>query len=151
PFPDGSHLLLYADADRTRAELERFCPGNVEAYFQFERDVESAAGILEPFFFGPSPSLGRIADAFDSAGIGHLFEPFFVGSVRELLDPRFADERLKAVLATDGLIGTAAGPSDPGTAYVLLHHYMGRALGVRGSWGYVRGGMGSITRAMAAS
>src|SRR2546423_7335622 len=54
-----------------------------------------------------------------------------------------------AVLATDGLIGTCAGISDPGTAYVLLHHYMGRALGTRGLWGYVRGGMGRITQALA--
>lgn len=144
PFPDGSCLLLYPDAARTRAELERFCPRDVEAYFRFEADVERAADILEPFFFGAAPSLARLADAFADAGAQELFEPLFVGSVRRLLEARFTDERLMAVLATDGLIGTAAGPSDPGTAYVLLHHTMGRVLGVRGLWGYVRGGMGRI-------
>jgi phytoene dehydrogenase-like protein len=53
------------------------------------------------------------------------------------------------VLATDGLIGTYGGPSTPGTAYVLLHHYLGNVLGARGAWGYVRGGMGCITQALA--
>jgi len=151
PFPDGSYLLLYPDAPRTRAELDRFCPRDADAYFRFEADVERAADILEPFFFGPAPGLSQVADAFAAAGASALFEPLFIGSVRELLEPRFSDEQLMAVLATDGLIGTAAGPSDPGTAYVLLHHYMGRVLGARGLWGYVRGGMGRIADALAAS
>jgi phytoene dehydrogenase-like protein len=151
PFPDGSYLLLYPDAARTRAELERFCPRDVEAYFRFEADVERAADILEPWFLGPPPSLAQLAVAFRSAGAGDLFEPLFTGSVRALLESRFTDERLMAALATDGLIGTAAGPSDPGTAYVLLHHMMGRVLGARGLWGYVRGGMGRVAGALAAA
>lgn len=151
PFPDGSHLMIFPDADRMRAEMDRFCPRDSEAYFQLEADVERAADILEPFFFGPSPSLGQLADAYVSAGAKDLFEQFFTLSVRALLERRFSDERLMAVLATDGLIGTAAGVSDPGTAYVMLHHYMGRALGARGIWGYVRGGMGNISKALAGS
>lgn len=151
PYPDGSYLLIHPDAGRTRAELQRFCPEDADAYFAFEADIERAADILEPFFFGPAPPLARLADAFRQAGAGHLFEPFFLQSVRELLERRFQNDRLMAVLATDGLIGTCAGISDPGTAYVLLHHYMGRALGVRGLWGYVRGGMGRITQALADS
>jgi len=151
PFPDGSHLLLFPDSERTRLELRRFCPLDVDAYFAFEADVERATGILEPFFFGPSPTLGQLADAFRNAGAAHLFEPFFIGSVRELLERRFRNDRLMAVLATDGLIGTRAGVSDPGTAYVLLHHCMGRILGARGLWGYVRGGMGRLTEALADS
>jgi phytoene dehydrogenase-like protein len=55
---------------------------------------------------------------------------------------------LQAAVATDGIIGTYAGPRDPGTGYVLAHHYAGRALGVQGAWGYVRGGMGAISHAM---
>ena len=58
---------------------------------------------------------------------------------------------LQATLATDGLIGTAAGPRDPGTAYVLAHHYAGRALGAQGAWGFVRGGMGAVSAAAAAA
>src|SRR5207302_1177897 len=57
PFPDGSCLMLHPDAERTRAELLLFCPEDVEAYFEFEADVERAADVLEPFFLGPAPSL----------------------------------------------------------------------------------------------
>jgi phytoene dehydrogenase-like protein len=151
PFPDGSFLLLYPDIQRTREALTHFCPEDVDAYFRFEEDVERAAEVLEPFFLAPSPTLGQIADAFEKAGISKLFSPFFEWPVRRLLQERFRNEKLMAVLATDGLIGTCAGVSDPGTAYVLLHHYMGRALGPRGLWGYVRGGMGRISNAAAAS
>jgi phytoene dehydrogenase-like protein len=58
---------------------------------------------------------------------------------------------LQATLATDGLIGTDRGPRDPGTAYVLAHHYAGRALGTQGAWGFVRGGMGAVSTALAAA
>ena len=92
--------------------------------------------------------MGKLADAFDAKGVFPLFEQFFTHSVRTLLEQRFKSDKLMAILSTDGLIGTAAGPSDLGTAYVLLHHYMGKAVGSRGAWGYVRGGMGSLTRAL---
>ena len=54
-------------------------------------------------------------------------------------------------LATDGVIGTNGGPYTPGTAYVLFHHCMGGVGGKRGLWGFVRGGMGGVTQALAAS
>jgi phytoene dehydrogenase-like protein len=44
-----------------------------------------------------------------------------------------------------------ASPSMPGTAYVLFHHVMGESGGKRGVWGYVRGGMGGLTQALAAA
>ena len=58
---------------------------------------------------------------------------------------------IKASLALSGIIGTALGPMSPGTAYVLLHHYMGEVDGSIGSWGYARGGMGAITQALSSS
>ncbi|MEP6756634.1 MAG: NAD(P)/FAD-dependent oxidoreductase [Chthonomonadales bacterium] len=151
PFEDGSYLLFQRDESATRKELLRVCPKDADAYFQFEKDVETAADILEPFFLDAAPSMGKIADAFSSQGAFPLFEQFFTQSVRTLLENRFNSEKLMAVLSTDGLIGTAAGPSDHGTAYVLLHHYMGRAVGARGAWGYVKGGMGSVSNALAQS
>ena len=65
------------------------------------------------------------------------------GAARPILDRWFESEQLKATLATDAVIGAFAAPSQPGTAYVLFHHVMGECDGVRGVWGYVRGGMGS--------
>ena len=153
PFPDGRSLFLFADAAKTRAALTEFCcdtPADVDDFFQFEADIEKAADVLDPFMTQSPPDVSRLEQAFAQAGIAQLYEQFIVGSVRDLLDARFQSEELKAVIATDGLIGTRGGVSTPGTAYVLLHHYLGRVLGSRGSWGYVRGGMGRITQALAA-
>lgn len=153
PFPDGTALYLYPDADPTRQALLAFCadtPQDVDAFFQFEADVERAADILDPLLTATStPSSETVRAIFEAHDALALYDDFITGSVRQLLDRRFASAKLKAVLATDGLIGTYGGPSTPGTAYVLLHHYLGRILGGRGSWGYVRGGMGRITQALA--
>lgn len=154
PFPDGRSLFLYPDAARTRESLAAFCratPEDIEAFFAFELEVEQVAGIVEPFLLREPPSESELEQAFHRADAGRLYTDYIQGSVQRLLDARFCDEGLKAVLATDGLIGTFGGPSTPGTAYVLLHHYLGRILGTRGAWGYVRGGMGNITQALASS
>src|SRR5262245_6361541 len=71
------------------------------------------------------------------------------GPARTILDRWFESEQLKATLATDAVIGAMAAPSMPGTAYVLFHHVMGETNGKRGVWGYVRGGMGGLTQALA--
>ncbi len=73
----------------------------------------------------------------------------FTQSVAEFLDAWFESEELKVTLATDGVIGTNGGPRSPGTAYVLLHHVMGKVDGHRGLWGFVRGGMGAVSEAIA--
>jgi len=72
-------------------------------------------------------------------------------SVRDFLDERFESDEIKATIATDGVIGANGGPSTPGTAYILLHHVMGDAGGQRGVWGFVRGGMGGVSQALARS
>lgn len=152
PFPDGISLFLYPDAERTRAALAEFCrdtPEDVEAFFTFEADVERACEVIEPFLTREPPAEEELRAAFADAGMPGFYEEFVAGSVRALLDGRFRSDRLKTILATDGLIGTYGGPSTPGTAYVLLHHYLGTVLGSRGAWGYVRGGMGTITQALA--
>ena len=73
------------------------------------------------------------------------------GAARPILERWFESEVLKATLATDAIIGTFAPPSAPGTAYVLVHHVMGQAGGRRGVWGYVQGGMGALSGALAAA
>ena len=154
PFADGRSLFLFSDAAKTRAALTDFCcdaPEDVEAFFHFEADVEAAAEIVERWTEGTPPTEAQMRRAFRDAGRAEWFDDFITGSVRDLLDKRFRNPQLKALLATDGLIGTYGGPFTPGTAYVLLHHYLGKILGVRGAWGYVRGGMGQITRALAQS
>jgi phytoene dehydrogenase-like protein len=73
------------------------------------------------------------------------------GSARAILDRWFESDALKATLATDAIIGAMASPATPGTAYVLFHHVMGECNGARGVWGYVRGGMGALSEALAAA
>ena len=68
---------------------------------------------------------------------------------RTILDRWFESDEVKATLATDAIIGAMASPSTPGTAYVLFHHVMGECNGARGVWGYVKGGMGSLSEALA--
>jgi phytoene dehydrogenase-like protein len=83
-------------------------------------------------------------------GAGEAVE-ILTGAARPILDRWFESEELKGTLATDAIIGAMASPSIPGTAYVLFHHVMGEAGGARGVWGYMRGGMGGLTQALAAA
>ena len=76
---------------------------------------------------------------------------FWTMSISDYLDEYFENDVIKASLAVSGIIGTALGPMSPGSAYVLLHHYMGEVDGSIGSWGYARGGMGAITQALTSS
>src|SRR5262249_48298886 len=73
------------------------------------------------------------------------------GAARPILDRWFESEQLKVTLATDAVIGVQASPSMPGTAYVLFHHVMGECDGAGGVGGYVKGGMGGITQAIASA
>ena len=75
----------------------------------------------------------------------------FTQSAAEFLDEWFESEQMKVTLATDGVIGANGGPRSPGTAYILLHHCMGGVNGHRGLWGFVRGGMGAVSNAIADS
>src|SRR6266536_1917256 len=83
-------------------------------------------------------------------GAGEAVE-ILTGAARPILDRWFESEELKATIATDAVIGAFAPPSHPGTAYVLFHHVMGECNGVRGVWGYVRGGMGMVSNSIAAA
>ena len=80
-----------------------------------------------------------------------LLKKIFTQSAADFLDQWFESEQLKVTLATDGVIGANGGPRSPGTAYILLHHCMGGVNGHRGLWGFVRGGMGAVSNAIADS
>src|SRR5262245_65628293 len=103
-----------------------------------------------------NPGLGDLWKLFQlgrsfrklGAGMTEAIE-ILTGPARVILDRWFESEQLKSTLATDAIIGAMASPSTPGTAYVLFHHVMGETDGHRGVWGYVRGGMGGLTQALA--
>src|SRR6202045_2471482 len=76
---------------------------------------------------------------------------FWTMSAADFLDEYFESDIVKAHFAGSAIVGTALGPRSPGTAYVLLHHYMGDVDGTVGAWGFARGGMGAVTASLTAS
>ncbi|MGC9997658.1 MAG: NAD(P)/FAD-dependent oxidoreductase [Terriglobia bacterium] len=164
PFPDGRYLLMWSDTRATCEEIAKFSTHDAEVYPHYEDHIDRLARFIEPLLLQSPP--GLVPRGFDDwrslarlglglnrmpkeERVGHL--RILTQSVKDFLDPWFESEQLKTALATDGVIGTKGGPYTPGTAYVLMHHCMGGVGGKRGLWGFVRGGMGSITQAMADS
>jgi phytoene dehydrogenase-like protein len=163
PFPDGRSLLMGPDADLTRKEIAKFSVRDAERYPHYEAMLERVADVIEPTLTLSPPDLlkPRLRDLHRLFSLGRAFRrlgpgageavEILTGAARTILDRWFESEQLKATLATDAIIGAMASPSMPGTAYVLFHHVMGETEGKRGVWGYVRGGMGGLTQALAAA
>src|SRR5262245_56489982 len=162
PFPDGRHFFMWRDMARTQAEIAKFSPRDAERYPAYEAMLDRIAGFVEPMLLEPPPDLpprdprhwaaaARLAARFARLGArdGVALLRMMTQSVADLLDRWFESEQLRVALASDGVIGTNGGPMTPGTAYVLLHHQMGGVGGVRGLWGFARGGMGAVSNAIA--
>lgn len=163
PFLDGRHLMMGPDRALTHREVSKFSARDAERLPRYEAMLERVARFIEPTLeeTPPDPWSGRPRDLWRSARLAWRFArlgrdgpralEILTGSARSILDRWFEAEPLKAVLATDAVIGAMASPSSPGTGYVLFHHVMGECNGARGVWGYVRGGMGGISEALAAA
>jgi len=163
-FPDGRHIFFYQDMKKTVAEIAKFSPRDAEYYPQYEEELAHLAEWVESILLETPPNIVQRKLA-DLAKLGKLglrtmklgdeglvrMVKIMTQSVRDFLDERFESDEIKTTLATDGVIGTNGGPATPGTAYILLHHVMGGAAGPRGLWGFIRGGMGAISQALAAS
>lgn len=174
PLEDGRYLLLGPDEELNRSEIAKFSRKDAEAYLRYSRLLERIAECLEPVLDKTPPDLlplpadwRRIplSKKFRDARAGYsIFQALrslgsdmpeaieiLTGAARPILERWFESDVLISTLATDAIIGTFQPISAPGTAYVLLHHVMGSAGGARGVWGYVEGGMGGLTSAMAKS
>ncbi len=163
PLPDGRYLLLGPDKEMTRREVAKFSKKDAEALPKYEAMLERIADFIEPTLLATPPNpwslapgnllkLARLGLAFWKLGAdGQTAIEILAGAANAMLDRWFESEELKATLATDAIIGAFATPSMPGTAYVLFHHVMGECNGVRGVWGYVRGGMGGLSQSIAAA
>lgn len=164
PFLDGRYLMMGPDKEMTSREISKFSKKDAENYPKYEDMLTRVADFLEPMLgqTPPDPFSSRLGNLWKLAKLGWGFKglgrdvageavEILTGAARPILDRWFESEELKATLATDAVIGAFAPPSHPGTAYVLFHHVMGECNGVRGVWGYVRGGMGTISDSIASA
>jgi phytoene dehydrogenase-like protein len=161
---NGEHLALYDNHDALRREISRHSRRDAESYDRFVRDMLRHCRFIKPLLLRepPDPTSFKPRDLKELLWLGRHFHQlgearmydtlrFWTQSCADLLDEYFESEIVKAHLAGSSIIGTALGPRSPGTAYVLLHHYMGSIDGAVGAWGFARGGMGAVTQALAAS
>ncbi len=164
PLPNGDYLASWADHDATRRELLRHSPVDAEAYDEFGRLMHHMAMAVRPILgmIPPDPtslspkellSLARLGRHFSGIGEEHFHALFklMTMSAADFLDEWFECEPLKATKSASGIIGTFLGPRSPGTAYVLLHHYMGEIDGAFRAWGFAKGGTGAISEAIASA
>jgi phytoene dehydrogenase-like protein len=165
PHARGTYLELADDPARRRAEIAKFSARDADALERWDAWMGRLAGVLGPLLSTVPPRLGsrRPADladqlrlawrlrGLDTRGVADVTR-LFTQSIADLLEEFFESPELQAALAVSGVIGTWAGPRAPGTAYVMAHHHIGDiGDGHLGGWGFPRGGMGGVTRAMAAA
>jgi phytoene dehydrogenase-like protein len=161
PFPDGTSLTLWGDTAHDAASISRFSQHDAEAYVEFDRYFDHVARLLKDLLFVVPPNLA-IRELPKWAGTAGHFRRWsgrdihevvrlFTMSAADFLDEWFGDERVKGALATQAIIGAWCGPMTPGSAYVLMHHWIGEVDGHAGAWGWVKGGMGGVAEAMARS
>jgi phytoene dehydrogenase-like protein len=161
-FPDERYLLLHEEPGRDRDEIAKFSRRDAERIDDYHAWLHGLADVLAPLLLRPPPRVGshRPGDLLDQLrtawGLRGLdvrstaeATRLFTMSISDLLDEWFESPEVKGVLAINGVIGTWAGPEEPGTAYVMMHHTIGDVGdGQLGSWGYPRGGMGAVTAAI---
>ncbi|MDC0494584.1 NAD(P)/FAD-dependent oxidoreductase [bacterium] len=158
---NGDYFGNHADHERLLREIARHSKRDASAYERYEADVMKQTRLIRPFLMRTPPDptslkpkdlkeLALLAKSFGSMGEEGLADTmrFWTMSIGDFLDEYFESDVIKAHLAGSGIIGTALGVYSPGTAYVLLHHYMGDVDGSVGAWGFARGGMGSVAAAL---
>ena len=164
PLDNGDYLAGWADPDETRHELERHSPRDAEAAVQFGRLMHHMAMAVKPILamvppdpasLSPSDLKGllKFAGHFRSLGAErfHALHKLMTMSSADYLDEWYEFDPLKATKSASGIIGTFLGPRSPGSAYVLLHHYMGEIDGAFRAWGFQKGGTGAISESIASA
>ncbi len=164
PLPDGRCLYRDGDPFRTWRDIARFSRRDADAYFEYGREmffmakaVKYMLGIVppDPTSLHPRDLAGLLKVGKHMAGLGEdklfLLAKLMTMSAADFLEQWFETDPLIATLSASGIIGTFLGPRSPGTAYVLLHHYMGEIDGAFRAWGFARGGTGAIANAIASS
>ena len=162
PLDNGDYLASWADPDETRRELCRHSTHDADASVLFGRLMHHMAMAVKPILsmVPPDPAslapgdlagLLRFGNHFRSLGGErfHALHKLMTMGSADYLDEWFEFDPLKATRSASGIIGTFLGPRSPGSAYVLLHHYMGEIDGAFRAWGFQKGGTGEISESIA--
>jgi phytoene dehydrogenase-like protein len=162
PHLDGPGLVRWPDPHRTRREVARFSRKDAEIYPEFALAMSKMGFFVKRIIDSPPPDLGslRAVELAKLAGLaGHLralgpemvelHAQLLTMSAVDFLRMWFESDALLAPMSCSGIIGTFLGVRSPGTAYVLLHHYMGEIDGAFRSWGFSKGGTGGVSQAIA--
>ncbi len=161
-FADGTRLQLSEDTGEAVSAIRKLSARDADAYPSFEEHLAELAGLVTPLIdtTPPSPRPASAADLASLLKVGKLAAGkrdlinealfLFTTSVTQFLEERFENEYVKAAIGWHVINDSIAGPSSPGSAYILLHDHAGEdtEAGAR-SWGFVRGGIGRLTEAMA--
>ena len=164
PLDNGDYLAGWADPDETREELRRHSPKDADAMAIFGQLMHHMAMAVKPILgmippdptsLSPRDLAGMLKLGKHFHGLGpekfHALHKLMTMSSADYLDEWFTFDALKATKSASGIIGTFLGPRSPGTAYVLLHHYMGEIDGAFRAWGFQKGGTGGISESIASS
>ena len=162
PLENGDYLWRVNDHAKTRREIARHSKVDAEAYEEYGKAMVEMGRFVKPILeMTPADPTSRdLKGLLDLLRIGRRFQKLppadqynqvqlMTMSAIDFLDQWFETDALKATMAASGIIGTFLGVRSPGTAYVLLHHYMGEIDGAFRSWGFARGGTGAISNAIA--
>ena len=159
-FPDGRAITVYADdAKKSYDSIAQFSKKDADTLPKWEAWMKGVSDVLGPLLISVPPHLGsmsigdllpQLQTAWNMRKLGQRgvadVTRLFTMSVTDLLDDWFESDAIKAMLTVNGVIGTWAGPDEPGTAYVMLHHSIGDVGdGHLGSWGFQQGGMGAVS------
>lgn len=161
---NGDYYGNYHQPTVRRREIARHSKRDADAVIRFDADLMKWCRLIRGFLLRtpPDPASFKIRDAMEFASLlksfyslseSQIYEfiRFFTMSIAEYLEEYFESDVILAHFSGGSIIGTGLGVYSPGTAYVLLHHAMGDIDGNVGSWGFARGGMGSIARAIASA
>ena len=164
PMPSGDYLWRVNDHGKTRREIARHSRLDAEAYEEFGKAMLQMCRFVKPILgmTPPDPATLNPRELLKLLFLGRRFKDLSLDdkynqvqlmtmSAIDFLDRWFETDVLKATMSASGIIGTFLGVRSPGTAYVLLHHYMGEIDGAFRSWGFSRGGTGAISAAIAAA
>ncbi len=164
PMLNNDYLWRVNDHGKTVREIRRHSRVDAEAYEEFSKLMVPMCRFVKPLLsmIPPDPTslnprdLNKLYSLYKrfqelSSDERYTFVQLMTMSAAEFLDQWFETDALKATMSASGIIGTFLGVRSPGTAYVLLHHYMGEIDGAFRSWGFSRGGTGAISNAIAAA